>query len=92
MVGTSLGTDKGVAKLIVYRMKFMGLSTKDRLLNIIFTPPIMAKLCMVLESESMLNPNFSPIKALTTYLARATSLDKARTLCRELNQQLSPTS
>jgi hypothetical protein len=84
-----MGTYKGVPSLIVYRMRFMGLSTKDRLLDIVCTPTVLGNLTMFLEPQGMADPNFSPMKALTTYLAKATSLREARTLCQELNTQLS---
>lgn len=80
-VGTSLGTDNSVPKLIAYRMKFLSLSSKDRLLDIVFTPDVLKRLCTFFN-------DLSPNKGLTRYLAQANSIEEARILCRELEKKL----
>ena len=82
VIGTSLGTNRqGKAELMVYRMGFLGLPTKDYLLRVDFTPDVLKRLNTFFDDLEFLA---SPIKALTNYLVTAKSINDARTLCSRL--------
>lgn len=85
-LGTSLGRNrKGKVELIVYRMGFLGLPTKDHLLHVEFTSHVFNRIITFLDDTKSLG---TPIKPLTNYLANANSINEARTFCSALEKYL----
>jgi hypothetical protein len=54
----------------------------------VYTPRVMGSLGTALDPKKMFTPGYSPIATLSTYLAKAESIEEARAFCRELAHQL----
>ena len=86
LIGTSHGTNRqGKAELIVYRIGFIGLPTKDHLLHVEFTQDVLKRLDTFFDDLKFFEP---PIRALTNYLVTAKSINDARILCSRLEKHL----